>query len=86
MAYDYPMHHRTLFALSALAVIAVSCKSGETDTAPSGASASQLDSIADSFLSAGRKEEAIVTINQILLMNPPSAEQYRQLLLQLQSS
>jgi tetratricopeptide (TPR) repeat protein len=46
----------------------------------------QLDSIADSFLSAGRKEEAIVTINQILLMNPPSAEQYRQLLLQLQSS
>ena len=45
----------------------------------------QLDSIADSFLSAGRKEEAIVTINQILLMNPPSAEQYRQLLMQLQS-
>jgi tetratricopeptide (TPR) repeat protein len=46
----------------------------------------QLDSIADSFLTVGRKEEAIVTINQILLMNPPSAEQYRQLLMQLQSS
>ena len=45
----------------------------------------QLDSIADSFLNAGRKEEAIVTINQILLMNPPKADQYRQLLLQLQS-
>ena len=44
----------------------------------------QLDSIADSFLTAGRKEEAIVTINQILLMNPPSAGQYRQLLMQLQ--
>jgi len=45
---------------------------------------SQLDSIADSFLTAGRKEEAIVTINQILLMNPPTANQYRQLLMQLQ--
>lgn len=45
----------------------------------------QLDSIADSFLTAGRKEEAIVAINQILRMNPPSADQYRQLLSQLQS-
>lgn len=45
----------------------------------------QLDSIADSFLNSGRKEEAIVTINQILLMNPPTADQYRQLLMQLQS-
>jgi thioredoxin-like negative regulator of GroEL len=44
----------------------------------------QLDSIADTFLNAGRKEEAIVTINQILLMNPPTANQYRQLLVQLQ--
>jgi tetratricopeptide (TPR) repeat protein len=44
----------------------------------------QLDSIADAFLNAGRKEEAMVTINQILLMNPPRAEQYRQLLMQLQ--
>jgi thioredoxin-like negative regulator of GroEL len=44
----------------------------------------QLDSIADSFLNIGRREEAIVTINQILLMNPPTAGQYRQLLMQLQ--
>lgn len=44
----------------------------------------QLDSIADSFLTAGRREEAMVTINQILLMNPPAAAQYRQLLMQLQ--
>jgi tetratricopeptide (TPR) repeat protein len=44
----------------------------------------QLDSIADLFLTTGRKEEAIVTINQILLMNPPAADQYRQLLRQLQ--
>jgi tetratricopeptide (TPR) repeat protein len=45
----------------------------------------QLDSIADSLLSLGKKEEALVVVNQILLMNPPNAEQYRQLLSQLQS-
>jgi tetratricopeptide (TPR) repeat protein len=45
---------------------------------------SELDAIAESFLNIGSKEEAIVVINQILLMNPPNGEQYRQLLLQLQ--
>jgi tetratricopeptide (TPR) repeat protein len=45
----------------------------------------QLDSIAESMLSAGKKEEAMVLINQILLMGPRNAEQYRQLLMQLQS-
>jgi tetratricopeptide (TPR) repeat protein len=45
----------------------------------------QLDSLAESLLNVGRDEEAMVLINQILLMNPPNAEQYRQLLLQLQS-
>jgi tetratricopeptide (TPR) repeat protein len=50
------------------------------------AAVAQLDSIADSFLNSGRKEEAIVTINQILLMNPPTANQYRQLLMQLQQN
>jgi thioredoxin-like negative regulator of GroEL len=44
----------------------------------------ELDSIAESFLNVGSKEEAVVVINQILLMNPANAEQYRQLLLQLQ--
>jgi tetratricopeptide (TPR) repeat protein len=44
----------------------------------------QLDAIAEAFLTGGRKEEAMVTINQILLINPPNAEQYRQLLMQLQ--
>lgn len=44
----------------------------------------ELDAVADAFLTAGRKEEAMVTINQILLINPPNAEQYRQLLMQLQ--
>jgi tetratricopeptide (TPR) repeat protein len=45
----------------------------------------QLDSLAESMLEAGKKEEAMVVINQILLMGPPNAEQYRQLLMQLQS-
>ncbi|HEY3473687.1 MAG TPA: tetratricopeptide repeat protein, partial [Anaerolineales bacterium] len=47
---------------------------------------SQLDSLAESMLSAGKKEDAMVLINQILLMGPPNAEQYRQLLMQLQAS
>ena len=45
----------------------------------------QLDSLAESMLSAGHKEEAMVVINQILLMGPRNAEQYRQLLMQLQA-
>jgi tetratricopeptide (TPR) repeat protein len=45
----------------------------------------QLDAIAESLLDAGKKEEGMVVINQILLMNPPNAEQYRQLLMQLRS-
>src|SRR5512134_585483 len=44
----------------------------------------QLDGLAEAMLSAGKKEEAMVLINQILLMGPPNAEQYRQLLMQLQ--
>ena len=45
----------------------------------------QLDSLAESLLEAGRKEDALAVINQILLMGPPNAGQYRQLLMQLQS-
>jgi tetratricopeptide (TPR) repeat protein len=44
----------------------------------------ELDAIAEALLTVGRKEEAMVTINQILLINPPNADQYRQLLMQLQ--
>lgn len=44
----------------------------------------ELDAIAESLLNVGRKDEAIVTINQILLINPPNSDQYRQLLMQLQ--
>jgi tetratricopeptide (TPR) repeat protein len=45
----------------------------------------QLDSLAESLLTSNKKEEAVVVINQILLMGPPNAEQYRQLLMQLQA-
>jgi len=45
----------------------------------------KLDTLAESLLNVGKKEEALAIINQILLMNPPNAEQYRQLLMQLQS-
>jgi predicted Zn-dependent protease len=44
----------------------------------------QLDSVAEALLSTGKKEDAMVVINQILLMRPPNSEQYRQLLMQLQ--
>jgi tetratricopeptide (TPR) repeat protein len=45
----------------------------------------QLDTLAESLLNAGQKEEAMVLINQILLIGPPNADQYRQLLMQLQA-
>ena len=44
----------------------------------------QLDSVAEALLSTGKKEDAMVVINQILLMRPPNSDQYRQLLMQLQ--
>jgi tetratricopeptide (TPR) repeat protein len=45
----------------------------------------QLDSLAEELLTSNKKEEAMVVINQILLIGPPNSEQYRQLLMQLQS-
>jgi predicted Zn-dependent protease len=45
----------------------------------------QLDSLAESLLEAGKKEDALAVINQILLIGPPNVEQYRRLLMQLQS-
>jgi tetratricopeptide (TPR) repeat protein len=44
----------------------------------------KLDALAETLLEEEKKDEALVVINQILLMNPPNAEQYRQLLMQLQ--
>ena len=48
-----------------------------------GDAVAKLDVLAEALLNAGKKEEALIVINQILLMNPPNAEQYRQLLMQL---
>ncbi len=44
---------------------------------------SQLDALGESLLQGGKKKEAIEVINQILLMNPPNAQDYRQLLEQI---
>jgi len=46
----------------------------------------QLDALGDTLMEAGRKREAVEVINQIILMNPPNAEDYRQLLYQMQTS
>ncbi|HEX2698559.1 MAG TPA: tetratricopeptide repeat protein, partial [Anaerolineales bacterium] len=44
---------------------------------------SQLDALGESLLQNGKNKEAVEVINQILLMNPPNAEDYRQLLAQI---
>jgi tetratricopeptide (TPR) repeat protein len=43
----------------------------------------QLDALGESLLQDGKKKEAVEVVNQILLMNPPNAEDYRQLLKQI---
>ncbi|HUH97852.1 MAG TPA: tetratricopeptide repeat protein [Anaerolineales bacterium] len=43
----------------------------------------QLDALGESLMMAGKKKEAVEVINQILAMNPPNAEDYRQLLAQI---
>jgi tetratricopeptide (TPR) repeat protein len=43
----------------------------------------QLDALGESLLANGKKKEAAEIINQILLLNPPNAEDYRQLLAQI---
>ena len=43
----------------------------------------QLDTLGESLMQAGKKQDAIAVINQILLMAPPNAEDYRQLLAQI---
>ena len=45
----------------------------------------QLDAVGEILVEDGKKEEAANTIQQILLMNPPNAEDYRKLLIQLQA-
>lgn len=53
---------------------------GQTDQA-----ISQLDALGESLLQNNKNKEAIEVINQILLMNPPNADDYRQLLAQIGS-
>jgi tetratricopeptide (TPR) repeat protein len=45
----------------------------------------QLDSVGEILIQAGDREGAIQAINQILLMNPPNAEEYQKLLAQMQA-
>ncbi len=51
---------------------------GRTDEA-----VTQLDSLGESLLQAGRSKEAIEVITQILSMDPPNAQDYRRLLAQI---
>lgn len=43
----------------------------------------QLDVVGDKLLEAGDKDGLVAVVNQILLMNPPNADEYRTLLAQL---
>lgn len=45
----------------------------------------QLDAIGELLIEEGKKDEAAEVIQQILLMNPPNAEEYRSLIQQLQT-
>ena len=52
---------------------------GRTDEA-----VSQLDALGETLLQRGKNKEAAAVITQILLMNPPNAQGYRDLLAQIQ--
>jgi predicted Zn-dependent protease len=55
-------------------------KAGQTEAA-----IEQLDAVGEILVEQGKNEEAANTIQQILLMNPPNAEDYRQILRQIQT-
>jgi tetratricopeptide (TPR) repeat protein len=44
---------------------------------------SQLDALGDALLESGKNKEAAEVISQILMMNPPNAQEYRDLLTQI---
>jgi tetratricopeptide (TPR) repeat protein len=45
----------------------------------------KLDALGDELMEAGKRREAMEVINQIILMNPPNAADYRALLSQMQN-
>jgi tetratricopeptide (TPR) repeat protein len=55
-------------------------QAGQTDQA-----IAQLDAIGEMLVDEGKKNEAAAVIQQILLMNPPNAEDYQRILEQLQA-
>jgi len=44
-----------------------------------------LDRLGEALMQSGEKKTSLEVINQIILMNPPNAEDYRQLLIQVQN-
>ncbi len=44
----------------------------------------QLDALGEMLVTEGKKKDALEVINQIVLMNPPNVQDYRQLMVQLQ--
>ena len=56
-------------------------RSGRTEEA-----ISMLDILGEVLVHAGNKQQALEVINQIILMNPPNVNEYRQLLTQMQNS
>jgi len=55
-------------------------RAGQTDK-----TIEQLDTIGDIFMESGKKSQAVEVILQILSLNPPNADQYKQALEQIQS-
>ncbi len=45
-----------------------------------------LDILGEALVKSGEKQQALEVINQIVLMNPPNVNEYRQLLTQMQNS
>jgi len=45
-----------------------------------------LDVLGETLMQSGNKHGALEVINQIVMMNPPNVEDYRQLLFQMQNS
>jgi tetratricopeptide (TPR) repeat protein len=55
-------------------------RAGRTDKA-----VSLLDALGETLMQEGNRQGALEVINQIVMMNPPNAEEYRRLLIQMQN-